>query len=390
MANINVVVDKPIADGYKLKFRTPCDSTTIEGLEVKYPAKNGVGTLIKKFVFKDAHGTELSGFGNLFVSGVMIEVLLDVTHSVAYIQNADTNSYVESVKSDIQRLEESQKQFLTVAGVAVERCENIADSADGFEKAMNDATERAESVQGLYVGSGDMPEGYSVQIDPNGDVFVMDAELDLMSQNPVTNQAITYNFGIVNNTIADVQKEVDSNKDKISVIETANIGRDNKIESLENQTSNLFDSVVSVDGRVTEIEIKQTEQNKVLWEGSATVGEGTNSSVAIAAIGIENYSVISVDGRIYTKDEASNSFNSITFERALYDGENETIALDIRKIWYGQSMAVIRNDAEVNGRDRVCSHTRLFWLLDVDLLDSGTTMFEYPSSFSVSKIIGIM
>lgn len=279
MANINVVVDKPIADGYKLKFRTPCDSTTIEGLEVKYPAKNGVGTLIKKFVFKDAHGTELSGFGNLFVSGVMIEVLLDVTHSVAYIQNADTNSYVESVKSDIQRLEESQKQFLTVAGVAVERCENIADSADGFEKAMNDATERAESVQGLYVGSGDMPEGYSVQIDPNGDVFVMDTELDLMSQNPVTNQAITYNFGIVNNTIVDVQKEVDSNKDKISVIETANIGRDNKIESLETKTDNLFDSFVSVDGRVTEIEIKQIEHNKVLWESTTAAKAGYNLKV---------------------------------------------------------------------------------------------------------------
>lgn len=129
MANINVAVDKPIADGYKLKFRTPCDSTVIEGLEVKYPAKDGVGTLIKKFVFKDAHGTELSGVGNLFVSGVMIEVLLDVTHGVAYIQNADTNSYVESVKGEIQRLEENQRQFLGVAGKSVEECEQATTAA---------------------------------------------------------------------------------------------------------------------------------------------------------------------------------------------------------------------------------------------------------------------
>ena len=130
MANINVVVDKTIADGYKLKFRTPCESTTVEGLEVKYPAKNGVGTLIKKFVFKDAHGTELSGVGNLFVSGVMIEVLLDVTHGVAYIQNADTNSYVESVKGEVARLEESQKQFLSVAGKVVEECEKATANAN--------------------------------------------------------------------------------------------------------------------------------------------------------------------------------------------------------------------------------------------------------------------
>lgn len=160
MANVVVSVEKPISDGNKLKFRTPCDSTTIECLEVKYPAKNGVGTLIKKFVFKDAHGTELSGVGNLFVSGVMIEVLLDVTHSVAYIQNADTNSYIERVKSDIERLEETQKQFLAVAG-----------------KTLEDATELVNNIKGVYVGSGDMPDGCDLQIDPNGESVVGAAKL---------------------------------------------------------------------------------------------------------------------------------------------------------------------------------------------------------------------
>ena len=191
MANINVVLDKTVSDGSKLKFRTPCDSNIIESLEVRYPAKNGVGTIIKKFVFKDAHGTELSCVGNLFVRGVMIEVLLDVTHGIAYIQNADTNSYVESINDDIQRIEKNQKQFLTVAGEAVERCENIADSADGFERAMKDAAERAQSVKGVYVGSGEMPDGYNIQIDQSGDVFEMDTELNAESKNPVTNSAVT-------------------------------------------------------------------------------------------------------------------------------------------------------------------------------------------------------
>ena len=154
MANINVVVDKPIADGYKLKFRTPCDSTTIEGLEVKYPANNGVGTLIKKFVFKDAHGTELSGVGNLFVSGVMIEVLLDVTHGVAYIQNADTNSYVESVKSEVQRLEENQKQFLGVVGKAVEECERVAAETTSAIEATKEATNELVLTHEEFVSGG--------------------------------------------------------------------------------------------------------------------------------------------------------------------------------------------------------------------------------------------
>lgn len=154
MANINVAVEKTIADGYKLKFRTPCDSTIIEGLEVKYPAKDGVGTLIKKFVFKDAHGTELSGVGNLFVGGVMIEVLLDVTHSVAYIQNADTNSYVESVKSEVQRLEESQRQFLGVAGKAVEECERATAETVGAIEATKQATSTLVLTHDEFVSGG--------------------------------------------------------------------------------------------------------------------------------------------------------------------------------------------------------------------------------------------
>lgn len=236
MANINVVVEKPIADGYKLKFRTPCDSTTIEGLEVKYPAKNGVGTLIKKFVFKDAHGTELSGVGNLFVSGVMIEVLLDVTHGVAYIQNADTNSYVESVKGEIKRLEESQKQFLAVAGKAVERCENIADSADGFEQAMVDATERADSVKGVYVGSGDMPDGYDVQISFDGEVLEVDNELNAESKNPVSNGAVTKHLEVLETKCIELETRMGENYDSLA----QNIGiAGNRITVVENSVSSF-------------------------------------------------------------------------------------------------------------------------------------------------------
>jgi hypothetical protein len=154
MANINVTVNKPIADGYKLKFRTPCESTTVEGLEVKYPAKNGVGTLIKKFVFKDAHGTELSGVGNLFVSGVLIEVLLDVTHGVAYIKNADTNSYIESVKSEVQRLEENQKQFLGVAGKMVAECERAIADANNVAVQYNAMVENSGVASIMERNSG--------------------------------------------------------------------------------------------------------------------------------------------------------------------------------------------------------------------------------------------
>ena len=141
-----------------------------------------------------------------------------------------------------------------------------------------------QGLSGVYVGDGDMPEGYNVQIDPNGAVFEMDTELDLMSQNPVTNQAITYNFATVNNRLSPIE-------DKVSVIETDNIGRDNKIESLENQTENLFDSLVSVDSRVTEIEIKQIEHNKVLWENQTGACAGEYMTVP----NMEKYHLFAVE-----------------------------------------------------------------------------------------------
>lgn len=202
MANIHVVLDTTISDGSKLKFRTPCDSTEIEGLEVKTPAKNGVGTVIKKFVFKDAHGAELSGVGNLFVGGVLIEVLLDVTHGVAYIKNADTNSYVESVKSDIQRMEEIQKQFLAVAGKSVEECEHAA--------------------KAIYIGGGDIPEDAIVQIDPSGDVQTVDFELNGESHNPIANKTVA-------GAVAELQ----------SVIESITLTMDTElIEDSENPVEN--------------------------------------------------------------------------------------------------------------------------------------------------------
>ena len=201
MANINVVLDKPITDGSKLKFRTPCDSTIIEGLEVKTPAKDGFGAVIKKFIFKDAHGTELSGVGNLFVGGVMIEVLLDVTHGVAFIQNADTNSYVESVKGEVARLDAAYKEFLAIADKSVKECDRAAEA--------------------IYIGDGDMPEKALIQIDPAGSVIAVDTELDETSDNLITNNPVAKEFAAVysetrriDETVAEISGDLSSRIDE--------------------------------------------------------------------------------------------------------------------------------------------------------------------------------
>lgn len=103
MGYIKINTKYPVYDGAPITFRAPCDCTETEGVSVNS----------KNFVFKDAHGVALTGMGNLFVKDAVVKVILDVTNSCAYIQNADTNSYLENKDADcVVNHYELPKQFL--------------------------------------------------------------------------------------------------------------------------------------------------------------------------------------------------------------------------------------------------------------------------------------
>lgn len=89
MANIKVKIEYPIKDGTSFTFHAPCDCSQVDGLTVTHPHGK------QDFAFKDAHGNNLTGIQNLFVAGSLIQVILDVTNGAAFLQNADTNGYLE-------------------------------------------------------------------------------------------------------------------------------------------------------------------------------------------------------------------------------------------------------------------------------------------------------
>lgn len=106
MAYIKLTLDHPIVDGESVTFKAPCDSTEVTGIKVYYVTltETTATELSKVFTFKDAHGNNLSSIGNLFVRGAYVKVILDATNSYAYIQNADTNGYIENTmakKTDV-------------------------------------------------------------------------------------------------------------------------------------------------------------------------------------------------------------------------------------------------------------------------------------------------
>lgn len=87
--NIRVDLNTPINDGTEVVFRSPVDCSQVTGLIVYYDGGS------QEFMFADAHGFNVGDIDHLFAENVVVKVILDVTASMAFVQNADTNAYLE-------------------------------------------------------------------------------------------------------------------------------------------------------------------------------------------------------------------------------------------------------------------------------------------------------
>ena len=92
---MNIIVDLnyPIYDGTEVVFRSPVDCSQVTGLLVNY-YENG-STVSKEFAFSDANGNDVGNIDHLFGENVVVKVILDLDTNMAFVQNADTNAYIE-------------------------------------------------------------------------------------------------------------------------------------------------------------------------------------------------------------------------------------------------------------------------------------------------------
>lgn len=97
---IKVAVDYCITNGASIKFKAPVDCTAVSRLSIQY--KDADNTTVEKlFAFADANGNDLGNINNLFAKDALVKVILDLDaningHGAAFVQNADTNAYLES------------------------------------------------------------------------------------------------------------------------------------------------------------------------------------------------------------------------------------------------------------------------------------------------------
>ena len=97
MATINLTLDHTLVNGEAVIFKAPCDCTAVSGITITHPVstEDGFTYQVLSFSFRDAHNNDLSGLGNLFAEGAAVKVILNTDDGFAYIQNADTNAYLE-------------------------------------------------------------------------------------------------------------------------------------------------------------------------------------------------------------------------------------------------------------------------------------------------------
>ena len=94
MANIRIDLNHAPLAGETITFKAPCDAKDIAGLIIYYPSENGV-TTSREFTLNDANGGDIGAVDNIFAAGAIVKVILDIDVNNAYVQNPDTNTYLE-------------------------------------------------------------------------------------------------------------------------------------------------------------------------------------------------------------------------------------------------------------------------------------------------------
>ena len=98
MSKIRIDLAASVINGQTVTFKSPADCSQITGLIIYYPEGNT--TTSKNFKFVDAHGVDVgSGTVSLFAANALVKVVLDTDQAKAYVQNADTNAYLEAQRA---------------------------------------------------------------------------------------------------------------------------------------------------------------------------------------------------------------------------------------------------------------------------------------------------
>ena len=112
MANIRIDLNHAPLDGETVSFKAPCNASDITGLVVYHPDENG-REVSQEFTLNDANGNDIGSIDNIFAEGAIVKVILDTDLNNAFVQNPDTNAYLEGRFDALDAKIENKKGAVT-------------------------------------------------------------------------------------------------------------------------------------------------------------------------------------------------------------------------------------------------------------------------------------
>ena len=92
--NIRINLGHAPLDGETISFKAPCNASDVTGLIIYYP--NGSGQeASREFTLNDANGKDIGMIDSIFAEGAIVKVVVDTDTDSAFVQNPDTNAYLE-------------------------------------------------------------------------------------------------------------------------------------------------------------------------------------------------------------------------------------------------------------------------------------------------------
>ena len=173
MANIKARINYPIEDGAEVVFRSPLPYSDVTGLTViSTNSKNGSSTS-KNFTFVDAHRNDVTHLSDLFNQGAIVKVILDCSAELAYIQNADTNSYLEDKFESIVNLFNKKLDEFEIPDINV----------DGDINTHNTNTSAHVDIRNLISTIQNLVEGLSTRLNTiaNSDDITLDQMKEIVA-----------------------------------------------------------------------------------------------------------------------------------------------------------------------------------------------------------------
>ena len=143
---MNIIIDlqNAIYDGMELKFRSPVDCSQVTGLKVYYNNKQAS----MEFAFADAHGNNVGDIDHLFAENVVVKVILDITSGMAFVQNADTNTYLE-------------KRFDGLSdSIVCDSSGEVITVTDSANRPLQNLVLSGKTTQKTYTGKNKLPSPY--------------------------------------------------------------------------------------------------------------------------------------------------------------------------------------------------------------------------------------